>query len=245
MKKLKIGKNGELYKKVYNEKTEKHEIEEISKYMVSFLFDTCELDTNVSMRDIFLLCKKNISILSLVIRNYIEEWVKYGLNLPISEKKEAKYDNIEFTELCWGAEIYDGEISGIDFPDFNCLGHKAIEDIYENDNLLVEKGKRIVYGISSIDNIIDLPLKLNNNFKIRDENYKVCLTSKKSYRLIDIIYGIFWEISFNGTPEDTKKFWVDMNKKVEEIQKGLEDGSIKTTDLETLKKEFKNNKERK
>lgn len=240
MNTLKISKNGKLYKTSYNSETKKHETEEVSRYMISHLFENCEIEDKVSMRDIFLLCKNNLPVLSLVIRNWIEEWVEYGINLPTVENKGTNYNDIEFMELYWTAETFDGELSGTEFPDFHCLAYESTEDVYECDRILVEKGKRINYGISSIDHLIDIPLKLNDKFEIYDENYKVCFSSKKGYRLIDVIYGIIWEISFHGGPDMVKTFWSEMDEQVKEIEKGLENGTLETFTLDEVKEKLKN-----
>ncbi len=235
MDNLIIKKDGLLYKTAWNDELVKNETHEVSEYMCSYLFEKCEIDENVSMRDIFLLCKKNITILTPIIRQWIDEWVVYGISLPNVEKKDTNYDNIDYLELSWYIEIDDeGEMFGLREPDFGCRGYVSDKDIIdEYDNKILDKGERMYYGISRIKELIDLPIKLNYVTKIVDESYKPFVNRQitKSFSLVEIIIGIVNEIGFHGSPDMVEVVWDNLNETITQ----LKNGELETYTLDEVK----------
>ena len=90
-------------------------------------------------------------------------------------------------------------------------------------------GKPVSYAIegSPLNTLSELPVKLNGVVQITDETNRnlpyprpVIIEAEKKFRLSDILYGIFWELSFLGGPDDRDEFNEELNRRIEESVSG-------------------------
>jgi len=208
---LTLKKGGKLVKTkwIYDEKKDKgnYIFIDVTDEAPTRLFDACELDADVTLRDIFLILNKELDIFNCVLRYWCREFVDEGLNKTVTMDNEI--EDIEYLELCWylNRDEFEGkkELYGNIFPYFHGCGYKD------------KKGNRIPYNISYIpvNEIIDLPLKLNKDYVIINEEKprdKPIVFKGSQYSLGHILYGIIWEVSFNGSPKDRD----EKSKKIQE-----------------------------
>jgi hypothetical protein len=90
-----------------------------------------------------------------------------------------------------------------------------------------------------------LPVKLNDEFVIYNGKDFACknplFSSTKGFTLLDILHGIFWELSFFGSTADREKMATNLHKQVEDIKSG----KVKCIPMEEIKEKFKAKKKNK
>ena len=212
MEKLVLKKDGKLIKTewVYdNEKEEGSYVDsDVTDKGFFHLQDECTLDSDVTLKDIFLLLNSELDLYDSVLRIWTKELVKEGLSgSPIKETE------IEYLELYYHLEYNRIEenqpfrLDGLKHPDFHGVGK-----ILEEDHDFCKKGERIPYSLSfqSTLNLIDLPVKLRHEVEVYEDDYTqktykpptpLIKFSHVPYTLFNILYGIMWELSFFGAPE--------------------------------------------
>lgn len=128
--------------------------------------------------------------------------------------------------LMWVCDVYeyDGEVDFIDYVSLDAFG--MIDKTIDKEN----------YGISiafsSLAEIKDSLIFINNTFDIQDSNtYKNEIESifKANYRdvtVYQIIAAILREICFYGNPDERDARRMELEKRNEDIQKWIEEGTI-------------------
>ena len=182
------------------------------EWVPHYLFDHCELEEGVTLRDIFLVLQDQIEIYEITIGNWVKEIVAEGLS-----GKEGKTD-LDFLQLTWYLEhdVKKNELTGFIRPDFSGVGKGKDSD---TTSFAVE--------FTPTYEMIDLPVKLNPEIHLlREEGRKWENTTHKggAFTLGHVLHGIIWELSFMGGPADRDA----QGKFLIEQVKGIEDGTIKT-----------------
>lgn len=239
--KLEIRKGGKLVetKWVYDDVAEVgayHEFDRTDK-VFRYLWDICELEEGVTLKDIFLLLNTDLDIFDVIIGNWCKDIVTEGLTQPEKPYDLSKYDpeQIEYLELYYTPEYSDNKygthIYGFHRPDFGGVGVVLQND---GDMEYYKKGDRISWGIcmTPTNELINIPVKLSDKFDIchdilnkevkRGEAYPPPIASFKNpeYTLGCILHGIIWELSFHGGPEKRDGFKDHLNKITEDIKSG-------------------------
>ncbi len=228
---LKIAKGGKLIEteRVYDEKKGKGSYVDIdvTPLAIRKLFDSCVLDKDVTLRDVFKLVNTELDMFDVFIGNWCKEIVTEGLiGKP---KKVGKYDPDEIEYLTLGYYANYNSAKSKDFfgfhrPDFGGVGWELKDNIYFNwedpktgeKEIEHRKGSRIIWGVSftPANELMDLPLILEPTMKVFESDtegdYMKELYSfgTPEYTLGGIIHGTICELSFHGGPqdrEDTKK----------------------------------------
>lgn len=238
---LVIKKGGKLVKIKWSVRSQKWIEKNITSKAIFHLFDRCEIDDNVTLRDIFLLIKRDLHFYKIVIRNWVDEIVEEGLKAKF-KRDDKEGERIDYLELYWHYEVdkfnkeKTSQLQMPIFPGFHGVG------IYDNQpsNWAVE--------MSPQSSIIGLPVKLKDELIIFDDskfklgkkkydyNYKGEIFKSPSYSLGQILYGIIWELSFFGSPKDRdeqKKKLDQSVKEIEEDEKRVKEG--KPSKLKTFK----------
>lgn len=234
--KLEIRKGGKFVetKWVYDEDKDEGFYQEFDRTesAIRYLFEPCELAYDVTLEDIFLLLNSELTIFNLIFGNWCEEFVKEGLTKSPIPYNLEKYDpeQIEYLELYYTPE-YDksdaqNRLNGFLMPNFHGVGVKLREDTES-----YKKGDRIKWGInlSPINTLIKIPVKLNKRFIIHEDNIQSKPDEKPKvlgefenpqYTLGNILYGIIWELSFYGPPEERDKVKRGLEERMEKIDSG-------------------------
>jgi len=252
--KLELRKGGLLVETrwKYDETIKKGEYVErdVTQNAIRYLFEPCELEEGVSLRDIFLLLNTELEIFDAVIGNWCKEIVTEGLTQP-AKPYTGQYDpdGIEYLELYWSMYYDNGTKYGPSFygyhrPDFHGIGYELKEDKLfdwidkDTGKPAVEwpKGARINWGISfsRANDLIDIPVKLDDKATVFDDNlksksdhqaktgwgYPLAEYKGATYTLGNILYGIIWEMSFHGGPESRDERSEELKQAVDEIKAG-------------------------
>jgi hypothetical protein len=138
-------------------------------------------------------------------------------------------DNIEYLELSWWIVRDEDSFYGYNNPSFGGTGYKLKKDRKEeNGDVMWKKGSRINWGVSfsSADDLINIPLKLNTDFTVTNEDSKqgkfmeeIITFKNATFTLANIIHGVIWELSWYGGPEDREEKAQHLKEVVEEIKK--------------------------
>lgn len=211
MEQLIIKKDGKLFqtKWVYDEQKEEgsYQTFDVTENSFNYLYEYCELDKDVTLKDIFLLLNNELELYNLLLRNWTSEIVKEGLS---DQEVSDKESDVEYLELYYFGEYRRFEkdepytLHGAKFPSFHGIGYELQED---RDGW--KKGTRVPYSLSfqSANKLINLPVRLNKEFSVSKDDYVdnthtdvFIKFDAMPYTLFDILYGIMWELSFYGPP---------------------------------------------
>jgi len=190
------------------------------------LFDHCELDKDVTLRDVFLLLKRNIKLYDAIFGNWCREIVASGLSKRF--KHDPKTDDMDFLELyCDITEHDSGKKYPVETSGFRRLSFDGVGKLKKNsEDGYGKKGQTIRFGVELTEpwKLTSYPLKLRKTIEIRRElpkkNEVVATFRNPEFTLGDILYGIIWELSFYGPPDKAKKFAESLNKMREDIDSG-------------------------
>lgn len=197
-----------------------------------------ELEEGLTLRDVFLYVNKHLDIWTLLLGNWCREYVIAGLTREKEEEKDKDLV-IEYLRVYTHNEITkykDGEITmdRTDRLDFDGRGY------HKNPNTEIGETEgeiNIGVGFTPTQNLLDYPIKIDRTHELWYDDHSVKYECKDgdwtnpkklfefedlSVSLFQFLYAIFWELSFHGGPEDTKKVKDDLNATVERIKNGEE-----------------------
>jgi hypothetical protein len=209
---LHLKKNGLLYntKWVYDKETGEGEYKEfdVTATPQIYLFNECELDSDITLRDLFLFIQRHIDFFDLIVTNWCREIVEEGLS-PVETSQEKDME-IEYLEVYKLFTVEEGETDGMTRANFHGIG-------YVN-----EENDRTHWGVSlsSAKDLIDLPLRLNTTCDVF-RNYELLpyvSFPNIAYTLVEIIYGIIWELSFFGGPQERQEKKEELDAMMDEIE---------------------------
>lgn len=169
---------------------------------IAYLFYSCALDDDVTLRDVFLLLRTNQEHFDAVFDLDTMKHVAEGLDSPPAECPELKCLELR-REVAHDPE-WD-ETVGTMFP--NLCG-------------LTESGDARSVGFVPMNELANLPVRLGWLYV-----YSGPIEAAKAYRdpeytLGQILYGIMHELTFYGTPEERSLLWADVLGTIEEIKHG-------------------------
>ena len=207
---VKIKKGGELIHQSqrYNEEKSKWEkkVKDVSDNAVAYLFEECKLDKGVTLKDVFLLLKRDIKLFDRILGNWCGEIVEDALANPEEASEDflclELYTTIVVSQL---GKKYEGDSSP--FPSFHIWGK--------------HEGEEIGYSLMGCPtgSLLELPLKLKGTtltlceknkgeFKVKcscgadkEAEYRNAMKNYNwdtNYSLGQILHGILWELSFYG-----------------------------------------------
>ena len=179
---------------------------EVTDKAPRFLFDPCSLAEGVKLRDIFLLLRKHMDFMEMVIGNWCRDIVAEGLD------KKPTSDPTMYIELSWRIEGGDDWCNGHERPDVSGIGPD-------------DKGNTIRWAIemTATNELADCEVKLSPKMEIVAD-YKVVHTfeniSDPRFTLGHILQGLIWELSWHGSPTDRQNALDELNATVAEIEAG-------------------------
>lgn len=193
--------------------------EDLSDVGFSHLFDECRVAEGVVLRDILLLVQPHLDLYEAILRTWCEAFVEEGLK-PAPDKKETE---VEYLRLYWQLSINTKWVN--DQPTDQKMTNVSSFPWLDGVGFLQPDGTRTNYAISftKTNELAGLPIKLDPVLRIVDEELEHELFMKgrseeksgseidfssckwefpnPTFSLGDILYGIFYELSFYGPPE--------------------------------------------
>lgn len=228
MENLEIKKGGRLVKTewVFDEEAEQGSYKEkdVTDFSFRHLFDLCSLEDGVTLKDVFLLVSREAGLYDLIIGNWLKDYMSEAFNEK--EKEPIQDQEIDFLELYWTPSLQKLEgresLQGSAFPCLHGLG-----PVLQNEQDGFKAGSRIPYSLSfmPLGTLLDLPLKIKKDTELWSEDFdsrklkdkKILDIKEWPMTLGQIVYGIFWELSFYGSPKDRDQ----QGQKLKEIIKDL------------------------
>jgi hypothetical protein len=183
------------------------------------LRDSCEIAKGTTLQNIFDIVD-SYKLLKTFISQYslckdIEAFHKQAKETPQWEKDEEKIEYLEIKHTP-NTSDYKSKTSYSTHVGFYGVGPTP---------------DKITYSISysPMYKLSHLPVKLNKNFIIKepynrkthnkDNMPKNLVKATTDFSLLEILDGIYWDISFMGGPEENEKFIESMNDRLEAIKK--------------------------
>jgi len=201
------------------------------------LFEQCELEEGVTLKDILLLLDEHIEIFDLVLGNWCKDFVAEGLDGV--QKPYGAYDKeaIEYLELRYRVNYDPTEgLYGLTRLDFGGVGYVLRED--PEDDFGHKKGERIPWGVSftPVNELANIPIRISNEYAIYNDDIQDNVAwgtelfkgNSPETTLGQILEGIVWELSWHGPPKKRDVFGDSLKETVEKIK----DGTIETTEYD-------------
>jgi hypothetical protein len=237
-----------------NMNTDKIKIDKYMRFDIGHLMDEIDPDHEFTLTDVIYACMNSsvpIKILSELLQcPYIEDYFEELKN----GKKDEDYDReILHLELHYGIDKDD------EFPDtshgwsFDGVGKKGdipqdIIDHYSEEEVqeMRDEGftQRYAVEFTPICDLADYVIKIGDEAQLIDwdndsADNSTTIKGKPSINLIEVLYAIFWELSFLGSPEERDEKKEDLLGRVDAYKKASEDGTLKVIDFEEVKEKFK------
>jgi len=200
----------------------------LTKSAIRHLFDICDLVPDIKLQDIFLLVKSSLGI-TLVLGNWCEEIVSEGLKPP-KRTNDSDAQKVEYLELYKSIYVSKDHCYGVGRAEFHGIGHLLKKD--ERDkfgNVTGKKGNRIKYAIDLTPayELARLPVLINKKMTIINDEPKsknrrqtVAEYDGAEFTLGEILYGIFWEMSFHGPPKSRDATLEGLKQQIKDIDEG-------------------------
>lgn len=141
------------------------------------------------------------------------------------------YNNKVLNKICFYSEDFYKECKKA--PDNEFFGKISFywRTIYENDETIIKNSSpkmevdmvdanNLRYGIelAKINNIKNCTVFIDNVIKINDKNDNLKNIIEVNPTLFEVIYGLYWELSFLGKPEDRDEKVQDIYNSLEELK---------------------------
>ena len=195
----------------------KNETYDVTDRAISFLHEKISFDEDVTLRDLFLVINKDLSLFTLIFGNWMDEYTDVILN-KTPDIQENDDEPVDYLRVYWFVENGGEEYNIPLFPYFDGIG------ICRKDTEYYKAGEEIKWGIcSSMQNYVDILLKLEEKttvYNYKTKEYKTYPAT--GYTLFNVIQAIIWEISFYGSPDDTNKMMESFREQIQRIKNGEE-----------------------
>lgn len=212
MEELKLKKGGVLIKAKWDSETEDYINHDVTEIGFRYLYDKIHFEEGLTLRDIFLFVRENVDFYNTIFGNWLSEYVAEAFSEDCVSEDTFHAQEIQYLELYFRDEI-DGDFLNSDlFPGFHGIG------VSEEDNYFSKKGETIQFGVdfAPIKSILDLPVILSPKKQVLTGN-KIKEYSFDDYTLGGVLHGIFWEISFFGSPEGKRETVDSFSKLTESV----------------------------
>ena len=199
---LLVDENGDTFYKQYEEKKEACNINPYTLASTPVVFSE-----KVTVRSLFKLVNKNE-----YLKPFLFYFNEFENELDNPQEQDVK-GSIRFT---WSEIDFGEDYFNISFPKME------VDGIDENGE---------IFGIEFLpcNEIADLPLLFDNNMVILDENKQEIKKIYTHPTLFQVLYGLFWELSFFGDPNTRDKKGKELLDQLNKDKEKEHDGSNKTS----------------
>lgn len=245
---LEIRKGGVLYEETYNYP---HDVvkREVIDTIPQYLFETCTIAADVTLRDIFLLLQRDVAVYTALFTGYLPELLEEVFNSVPKERGTNPLSDIEYLELGWFLEAssYAGDageeysISGMSFPNVSGIGFAFTEEFRGDNSFERHKvGDRISFGVdfTPVKDLCDLRVVLSDRLLITDyrkEGPDTAVYTERgaTFTLGQILKGLLWEITWHGSEKDKEERHEDLLGRVADLDKDRLAGTLRSFSLES------------
>ena len=204
------------------------------KFDYDDLIKVVDMSHEFTMRDVLTICmnsKISLNVLGRMLQcKYIRNYYDEMNSMPFKDQGD-----IEYLEIYW--EGYKATQSDFSWS-FHGIGKKGriSEDIVKYCKLSKkdkeEYREKYALDFSPIYSLADYPIKICNQLSVIDEDAKnsvdtyVKIDCQPSITLIELLHVIFWEISFNGPPEERNESMKKLKGMAKELDKAIKEGRL-------------------
>ena len=236
---VEIRKGGELF---YTDWIDGNwNVRDVSDTINNHLFDACYLEDGLKLRDIFDLVESNISLFEILMP--CEE-----VSAIIKESRtECSPENDEAQDLSlllgWCVEHE---------KEFNELAvHSAFDGVKHEDREQEIEGDmgngRVGLDFVPANHLINCEIRLNERFDVWGgvgypvETLKepIIRLDCKSFSLLEVINGIFFELSFHGPLRERERRGNELMETIKKAEIDIAEGRLKSISLEEFEEKFK------
>ena len=206
---------------------------DVSSRAIEFLFQDIEIDENVTLGGIFQFIEANPLLKTVFRQDFVNELCDEATKDIL--QKEPFSQNIEYLELyqVWSLDTHTKEYSNVGRFCLHGIGYVQEEDLMEGAEegnegwLACKKGDRINWGVSMtpVREMLALPVRLNHEVIICEDDLhsKQFMNTISTGKFTRITLGVFirevlWELSWHGSPEETKETFEDLLRRSEDIK---------------------------
>jgi hypothetical protein len=179
---------------------------DLTDHAPGYLFCNCTIDSDVILKDIFLLLNRHLEAFTEIFNDNLPPIVKEGFSPYVGTKSlltslmlmwEIRYDEAEEKVLsgntvphCYGTGSSDEDIFGIEFAPAN--------------------------------EIAELPVRLSSKLRIwKEEQGEYEVFENPEYTLGQILYSIILELAFFGSPANRDKKHEEMLNSIKKVKKEI------------------------
>lgn len=216
---IRITKEG-MFEHEWDPETRTWPATKVEKKVVSRLRNTCKIDPDVTLRDIFELVASSPELLAF--------FAEYSWCRSISEFHEQarqpgpQLSGIEYLEIVRHIAISTSNWEGkpdVEMPiDFGGVG---------------KDGTHYSCSLTPMNQIAHLPLRLNLECKMFMD-HKLTGTYATGFSLLDVLDTIYDDISFHGSPKETEEVSRELVTMMEDIKAGRAETTPWEPDEETV-----------
>lgn len=181
------------------------------------LFEKCRFKPDVTLKDILSIVSEQQDIYQTIIPYCHYSFIEEAFKDEKPYTGEYGKDEIEYLQI---SKKYDEPLDDDDrgefYTDITGIGFELKEN-YED--FYWQKGQRISWGIDfvPVNELVNLPIKINNEIihQYYDEKNRKVKTKdilKVDLTWGEIVYGIFYELSFYGDPENRDEIKKSLSK---------------------------------
>jgi len=153
----------------------------------------CTIEKGTRLIDIFEYLNKDISKWEALLGNWSGEFIKNG----VDNKKIDKGSEVDYLEMYW--YIMKDESGDIEIQNF-----MSFHGLSNTDNTMYS------LSLSPIEELMFYEIKVNDNV-VGYENGEYVTMFQRKPTLFNILFGLFWEISFYGDTKNKVEVVKDLN----------------------------------
>jgi len=212
-----------------------------------YLMYHCEIDEDVTLNDIFEYVASDETLKTFI---GIYSWCSEIDEFHEAAKEPKKQSEHEEQLHCLRLNRYGDNKHNKDGPyfeitdDFHGIGElteETKEYYVKHPELTSPKDQVYAIELCPMNSIAHLPMKLGEKIHIKelDKEFKLLkeLDCKTQYTLLEVLDGIYWEISFFGSPQQAADQREELSETVAKI-KGGEEGTTTFTSVDEMLKEM-------
>lgn len=139
-----------------------------------YLMESVRFGQNVTLLDVFRLVDKHLSLKNFISKSFSCNYID-GYHAE-AEKPSTIRTGLKYLEISWGVDIHNNKLD--------------IDSVILSVN---EEGLEYDITLLPLNEISRLPLRLSEEIVIGKEKYN------REFSLLEVLYAIYWEISFVGS----------------------------------------------
>lgn len=199
---IRIKKNGFFVERWNNDLKENEPIRIFEPTIDELHGDICEVEDDVTLRDIFELMNENIDFWEQHIGGYCSVFVNEGL-----QECDDPFVDVKSVEVSWSAESIDDNLDAFNVMDFHMVS---------------DSNETLSMSFAPVNKFSHVPVVVDKRFRIYKDFEIAFDAGNLTPSLFQIIYSIFWELSFYGPPENREKEHASLLKTIDGIKNGTE-----------------------